>query len=190
MQTLTTTTSGQRERSAPPDNASPTRLVAVEALLLRPRDTAGPATTIVDRGPWPIFVIVLDDPATVGPGARPLFDLLDQPRQSRISIVNSHYRWSMDPAGAVVTLAVRADEPTRVDVDIVMPAQPLLGISSLLPAGVTFAITTKRRADKLTEPVAIHDALHEIVLLVSPVQSGNPCDGLAALRKERQAIGA
>ena len=128
-------------------------------------------------------MIVLDDPATVAPGVRTLFDLLDRPHQNRISIVNSHYRWSLDPAGTVLTLAVRAHEPTRVDLDIVMPAQPLLGIFSLLPSGVTFAITTKRRADKLTERVAIRDALHEILLLVSPARSGNPVDGFAALRK-------
>ena len=84
MQTLTTTS--PRARPAPADSALPTRLVAVEALLLRPLDRAGPVTTIVDRGPWPVFVIVLDDPAIVDPGARPLFDLLDSPHRNRISI--------------------------------------------------------------------------------------------------------
>ena len=181
MQTLTTTS--PRARPAPADSALPTRLVAVEALLLRPRDRAGPVTTIVDRGPWPVFVIVLDDPAIVDPGARPLFDLLDSPHRNRILMVNSRYRWSVDPAGALLTLAVRAHEPTRFDVDIVMPAQPALGIFSLLPRAVTFAITTRRRADKLTERVAIRDALHEMVLLVSATQSGIPGDGLAALRQ-------
>jgi hypothetical protein len=185
MRTLTTTSPRQRSRPAPADSA-PTRLVAVEALLLRPRDRAGPVTTIVDRGPWPVFVIVLDDPAAIDPGARPLFDLLDSSHRSRISIVNSHYHWSVDPAGAVLKLAVRAHEPTRFDVDIVMPAQPALGIFSLLPPAVTFAITTRRRVDKLTERVAIRDALHEMVLLVSPTRSGISGDGLAALRRNGQ----
>ena len=180
MRTLTTTSPRQQPQPAPAASA-PTRLVAVEALLLRPLDRTGPVTTIVDRGPWPVFVIVLDDLATVDPGARPLFDLLDSSHRSRISIVNSRYRWSVDPAGAVLKLAVRAHEPTRFDVDIVMPAQPALGILSLLPPAATFAITTRRRADKLTERVAIRDALHEMVLLVSATQSGIPGDGLAAL---------
>jgi hypothetical protein len=186
MRTLTTTSPRQRPRPAPADSALPTRLVAVEALLLRPLDGAGPVTTIVDPGPWPVFVIVLDDPATLDPGARPLFDLLDSSHGSRISIVNSHYRWSVDPAGAVLKLAVRAHQPTRFDVEIVMPAQPALGILSLLPPAATFAITTRRRADKLTERVAIRDALHEMVLLVSATQSGIPGDGLATLRQNGQ----
>ena len=185
MRTLTTTSPRQRSRPAPAVSA-PTRLVAVEALLLRPLDRAGPVTTIVDRGPWPVFVIVLDDPAAIDPGARPLFDLLDSSHRSRISIVNSRYRWSVDPASAVLKLAVRAHEPTRFDVDIVMPAQPALGILSLLPPAATIAVTTRQRADKLTERVAIRDALHEMVLLVSPTQSGNLDDGLAALRHNGQ----
>ena len=131
-------------------------------------------------------MIVLDDPVIVDPGARPLFDLLDSPHRNRILMVNSRYRWSVDPAGALLTLAVRAHEPTRFDVDIVMPAQPALGIFSLLPRAVTFAITTRRRADKLTERVAIRDALHEMVLLVSATQSGIPGDGLAAPRENGQ----
>jgi hypothetical protein len=180
MQTLTTTSPRQWSRPAPAASA-PTRLVAAEALLLRPLDRAGPVTTIVDRGPWPVFVIVLDDPTAIDPGARPLFDLLERSHRSRISIVNSRYRWSVDPAGAVLKLAVRAHEPTRFDVDIVMPAQPALDILSLLPPAATFALTTRQRAEKLTERVAIRDALHEMVLLVSPTQSGNPRDGLAGL---------
>lgn len=185
MGTLTPTSPRQRSRPAPAASAR-TRLVAVEGLLLRPLDRAGPVTTIVDRGPWPVFVIVLDDPAAIDPGARPLFDLLDSSHRNRISIVNSHYRWSVEPAGTVLKLAVRAHEPTRFDLEIVMPAQPAFGILSLLPPTTTFAITTRQRADKLTERVTIRDALHEMVLLVSPTQSGEAGDGLAALRHNGQ----
>jgi hypothetical protein len=184
MQTPTTTASGLRPQPTPPDAAP---LVAVEALLLQPRDRGGPVATMVDRGPWPILVIVLDDHAALHPGAKPLLDLLNRPRATRIAIAHSHYRWSVDPAGVVLKLALHTHEPTTSDLDVVMPARPLLGILSQLPPGVTFAMTTRQRADRLTKRVCIRDALHEMVLLVSPAQSGNPDDGLAALRRNGHA---
>ena len=187
MQTPTTTAPGQRPQPTPPAAVPSAPLVAVEALLLQPRDRGGPVTTMVDRGPWPLLVIVLDDRAAVHPGAKPLLDLLNRPRATRISIAHSHYHWSVDPAGAVLKFALHTYEPTKSDLDVVMPARPLLGILSQLPPGVTFAMTTRRRADELTKRVCIRDALHEMVLLVSPAQSGNPDDGLAALRRNHHA---
>ena len=184
MQTSTPISPGQRRQPTPPDAAPPTPFVAVEALLLQPRDRGGPVATTVDRGPWPILVIVLDDRAAVHPAAKPLLDLLNRPRASRIAIAHSRYRWSVDPVGAVLKFALHTHEPAKSDLDIVMPARPLLGILSQLPPGVTFAVTTKQRADKLTKRVCVRDALHETVLLVSSAQSGNPDDGLAALRRD------
>ena len=158
-------------------------------MLLQPRDRDEPVSTIVDRGPWPLFVIVLDDRAAVDRGAGPLFDLLDRPHANRIPMAHSRYRWSVDPSGKVLKLALRIHEPTRLNLDIVMPARSLLGVISQLPAEVTFAITTKQHADKLTERVRIRDALHEMVLLVSPALSGSPHDGLAELRRNGQSLG-
>jgi hypothetical protein len=187
MQTLRTTSPRQQPLPAPPDSPPPTPFVAVGALLLQPRDRDEPVSTIVDRGPWPLFVIVLDDRAAVDRDAGPLFDLLDRPHANRIPMASSRYRWSVDPSGKVLKLALRIHEPTKLNLDIVMPARSLLGVISQLPAEVTFAITTKQHADKLTERVRIRDALHEMVLLVSPALSGNPHDGLAELRRNGQS---
>jgi hypothetical protein len=159
-------------------------LVAVGAVLLQPRPRTEPDGTKVDRGSWPIFVIVLNDRAAADRRAKPLFDLLDRPHANRIPITHSHYRWSVSRSGAMLKLALRSHEPTRIDLDIVMPARSLLGVVTQLPASATFAITTERHADKLTERVHVSDALHEMVLLVSP---GNRDDGLAELRRSGEA---
>jgi len=169
-------------RTLTPTRHQPARLAAVEVLLLQPRDRAGPVGSIVDQGPWPVLVVVLEDPAGIDPRAKPLFELLDSPHRNRILMVNSRYRWSVDPSGTVLTLAVRAREPEPFDVDIVMPARTALDIFALLPADVTFAITTKGRAEKVTGRVAIRDALREVVLLVNAAPTGVVRDGLQLSR--------
>jgi len=180
MQTAGMTSQRERLQPPAPDIKQPTPLIAVGALLLQPRDRSERAATSVDRGSWPIFVIVLDDRAAVDEDTEPLFDLLDRPHPSRIAMAHSQYRWSIDRSGAVLRLALRTHEPMTMDLDIVMPARSLLGVLSQLPDDATFAITTKRHADKLTERVHVRDALHEMVLLVSP---GKRDDGLAGLRR-------
>jgi hypothetical protein len=186
MQTAEKTSQRERRQPAALDNVQQAPLVAVGAVLLQPRSRIAPAGTIVDRGSWPIFVIVLDDRAAADRRAEPLFHLLDQPHVNRIPMAHSHYRWSMSRSGAMLKLALRSHEPTWNDLDIVMPAQPLLGVLSRLPANATFAITTERHADKLTERVHVRDALHEMVLLVS---QGNRDDGLAELRNSGETEG-
>ncbi len=180
MQTAGMTPQRERHQSAAPEDMQPVPLVAVGAVLLQPQSRGEPAGTIVDRGSWPIFVIVLADNAAADPCAAPLFDLLNRPHASRIPMAHGHYRWSMSRSGAMLKLALRTQEPTRVDLDIMVPARSLLGVLSQLPAEVTFAITTERHADKLTERVRVRDALHEMILLVSP---GKWDDGLAELRR-------
>jgi hypothetical protein len=101
-------------------------------------------------------------------------------------MAHSQYRWSMSRSGAMLKLALRAREPTMVDLDIMMPARPLLGVLSRLPANATFAITTVSHADKLTERVHVREALHEMILLVS---QGNRDDGLAELRTSGETEG-
>lgn len=183
MFTLRATTSPRHhDQPGPAESTPPTPFVAVGALLLQPRDQGEPTSTIVDRGAWPIFVIVLDDLAVVNGSAGPLFDPLDRPRTSQIPVAHSHFRWSVDSSGAVLKLALQIHEPTSVNLDIVMPARALLDVISQLPGDVTFAITTKQHADKLTERVRMCDALHEMILLVCSVQSGAARDGLAELR--------
>ncbi len=180
MQTAGMTSQRERLQPAALDNMQPAPFVAVGAVLLQPRGRGEPAGTIADRGSWPIFVIVLDDRAAADRGAGPLFDLLDPPRANRIPMAHSHYRWSMTASGEMLKFALRTLEPTGIDLDIVMPARSLLGVISQLPADATFAITTERHVDKLTKRVHVRDALHEIVLLVSP---GIRDDGLAELRR-------
>jgi hypothetical protein len=184
MQTVGMTSQRERLQPAALDNMEPAPLVAVGAVLLQPRGRGEPAGTIVDRGSWPIFVIVLDDRAAAGRGAGPLFDLLDRPHANRIPMAHSHYRWSISRSGEMLKFALRTLEPTGIDLDIVMPARSLLGVISQLPADATFALTTERHVDKLTERVHVRDALHEMVLLVKP---GNRDDGLAELRRSAKS---
>jgi hypothetical protein len=171
-----------RPRTTPVDHTMPARLVAVGALLLQPRDPAGPDRSIENRGPWPIFVVVLPDSAPLDPGARALHELLDKPHQNRILVVDGRYRWSvLDPRRALLKLAIHAHAPAVFDVDIVVPARRLLGVIDALCPGTTFAITTMRRASKFNERIVVRDALHEMVLLVNRPALGTHHDGLAAM---------
>lgn len=183
MQTLTRTSPRERAQPAPTEPTTRTPLVAAGALLLQPRDRDEPESTILDRGPWPIFVIILDDGAAVDRGAGPLVDLLESPHASRIPMAHSHYHWSVERSGAVLKLALQTLEPTKLNLDIVMPARSLLGVLSQLPVDTTFAITTKQHAENLTEQVRVCDALHKMILLVGSGQLGSRDDGLAELRR-------
>jgi len=178
------------DRPLPPaqdGDAKEARFVAVGAVLLKPVDRPEQSATIVNRGAWPIFVIVLDDRAIDDEVAGPLFELLERPHASRIAITHTRFRWSVSRSGDIVTLALQTREPTKIALDIKVPARPLLSILPQLPADAAFAITTKRHADKLTNRVALRDALHEVVLLVN----GSTDDGLADLLRcgEREMAG-
>ena len=182
MRTPTPTPFAPRPRRTPDEHSMPATLVAIGAVLLQPREPTSPAGSISDRGPWPIFVVVLPDRAPLDPGARPLYELLDKPHPNRILLVDGRYRWSvLDPERALLQLAIRAHAPTMFELDIVVPARRLLGVIDALHPGVTFAVTTRRRADKLTERVVVRDALHEMVLLVNRPVSGTSDDGRGAV---------
>lgn len=167
------------------DRTRPT-MVAVEAVLLWPRGVGESVTTIDEAGLWPVFAVVLDErEAPVAPGARQLFDLLDRPEHAdRIAVVDGRCQWTvLDARHAVLKLAVRASAPFHVDLDIVLPARPVLGILDVVARGATVAITTRRHSSRLTGQVDIREALNELVLL-----SCTPSAELATLaRTLRQA---
>lgn len=149
----------------------PPTLLAVEAVLLWPHGEGGSLNATGKRDPWPIFAIVLDERvATIEPSAHQLFDLLDRlSHRDRISVVSSRCQWStLDARRALLKLSVHANAPVRFDVDILLPARPVLDVLHLLSRGATLAITTQHRARDLTDRVDIHDALRSLVLLSPP----------------------
>ncbi|KAA0015876.1 hypothetical protein [Antrihabitans cavernicola] len=186
-QTPTLTPTTRHLRTIPATAPPPAVLVAVEALLIRPRadrtrDGARPASV---EEPWPIFAVVLADRKAPAVGAaRALFDLLDKTKQ--VTIEQCHYAWStVDAQRALIRLAVRACAPVPFEVDIVLPAQPVLGILAPPNRDATLAITTSRRADRLRNSVDLRTVLDEVVLLSKPASVGT--DGLDALLRRTGA---
>lgn len=149
----------------------PTTLVAVEALLLWPNGAPASHST-----KWPILAIVLDEPAAAIPdAARPLFELLDEPkRRSRLTIVSSRCRWTvlnaLNGRRTVRKFSVQAYAPVNFEVDILLPARPLVGLPAHVLGqpthrGATLALTTREHADQITDGIDFQDALRELVLL-------------------------
>lgn len=187
MHTLATDRTAHRNGELPsgPHSQSNT-LVAVEALLLWPNgDPSSRSNT------WPIFAIVLDEPAAIPDAARPLFELLDEPkRRNRITVLKSRCRWTvlnaLNGRRTVRKFSVRAYAPVNFEVDILLPASPLLGLPTHVlgqptHGGATLALTTRQRAARITDGVDFQDALRELVLLTQA-----PPDDLIGGR--RQAV--
>lgn len=164
-----------RERPADP-HSQPATMVAIEVMILRPPGS----TARGEAGPWPVLAVVLDQPnELVEPSVRPLFELLDEPtRTNRISVIAGHYSWSvLGPTGSLLQLSVHATAPVRFDLNIILPAQPVLGFSDLLADGPTIALTDRRHASRLrAERVPVRDALAELILI-----GGSPSGDLSAL---------
>jgi hypothetical protein len=146
-------------------------LVAVEALLLWPN---GSSTN--HSATWPIVAIVLDRPAASIPDAvRPLFELLDRPEQrSRVTVVRSRCQWTvlnaLNGRRTVRKFSVRAYAPVNFEVDILLPARPLLGLPTHVlgqptHGGATLALTTRQRAEQITDGIGFQNALRELVIL-------------------------
>lgn len=189
MHTLATERTVQRNGEAPCDaHPKPTTLVAVEALLLWPN---GAPTN--DSTKWPILAIVLDEPtAAIPDAARPLFELLDAPkRRSRITIVSSRCRWTvlnaLNGRRTVRKFSIRAYAPVNFEVDILLPARPLLGLPTHVlgqptHGGATLALTTRQHADHITDGIDFQDALRELILLTQA-----PPDDLIGGRRQAAA---
>lgn len=189
MHTLATDRTVHTNGEPPCDaHPQPTTLVAVEALLLWPNGAAPSHST-----KWPIFAIVLDEPAAAIPDAtRPLFELLDAPkRRSRLTIVRSRCRWTMlnalNARRTVRKFSVRAYSPVKFDVDILLPARPLVGLPTHMVGqpthgGATLALTTRKHAEQIHNGIDFQDALRELVLLTQA-----PPDDLISGRRQATA---
>lgn len=176
-----------RTAGDPPGERTST-MVAIEAVLLWPHRPTGKPTGDGETGLWPVLAVVLGDQAVPNdPSARQLFDLLYHgQRTGRVTMLHGASQWSIrDGQDLMLRLAVRASTPIKLDVDVVLPAQPLRHILATLARGATVAITTRRHADRLTAGVSARDALHGLVLVTCP-----PSMELAALARAHSAAGA
>lgn len=145
-------------------------LVAREVILLWPRGFDGPAEA--NGQLWPVFLIVVGDlSVSEASSARPLFDMLNQPRQAdELAVLGARCRWSvLDQRNALLRLSIHGAVPVRFATHIVFPARKVLGVLDVVAGGATIGITTSRRAARLSgHSVEIRDALSEMVLLSCP----------------------
>lgn len=142
--------------------------VAIEVLLLWPRGLTARPATVEEAGLWPVFVMVVTEPADVDSGpARALFEQLRKPKHDgELTVVSAESAWSvLDSTNALLELDVRAVVPVEFDLRILVPASPVLGILDVVASGATIGITTRDRADRLRGRVDIRTALRDVVLL-------------------------
>lgn len=155
----------------PPRGARPPAVVAVEVVLLWPRDV-GPAVVSSDEaGLWPVFVVVVEDPPDPAAPALPFFDLLDRPKGAgELTVVTGQCRWSIvDPRNALLWCDVHADSPVPFDVRIMLPAERVLGILDLVAnGGATIGFANRRHAGRLRGRIDVRGALRDVVLLSCP----------------------
>lgn len=143
-------------------------MVAVEVLLMWPRGVDESVATVAEAGLWPVFVVVVGErTGAATSSAAPLFELLDSPRQGReMAVVTGRCQWSVvDARTALLRFTVRATAPVEFAMEIILPAQRVLGILDVVARGATIGITTRRHVASLTGKVDIRQALHRIVLL-------------------------
>ncbi|MFC4857740.1 hypothetical protein [Actinophytocola glycyrrhizae] len=153
--------------------------VAIEVLLLWPRGVAGHPPTVEEAGLWPVFAMVVTEPADQEVGsARPLFGLLDRPRgDDEMTVVAADAAWSiLDEGNALLGLTVRGTAPVRFGMRVLLPSARVLGVLDVVARGATIGITTRDRAARLRDRVDIRTALRDLVLLSCP-----PSVELAAL---------
>ncbi len=165
------------------DRPRQTMTAATDVVLLWPRGLAKQAVSNPGPGLWPLFAVVLcDENATTDLSVRKLYDVLGGRGSSRkVTVLAGRCLWSVVPGrDPLLRLAVRASTPVKLEVDVALPARPLLGAVGWLACGGTVALTTRRHANRLSTGVNVRDALHGLVLVNSP-----PSPELAALAKAR-----
>ncbi len=175
------------EGSVPGRLRSPTA-IATEVLLLRPHGVEESAATSGTNGLWPMFVMVVTEPAEpVTHSVSPLVRLLDgAERTSEVSAVAVEPVWSvLDPSSALLTLTVRAAFPVAADMTILLPAAPVLDLLEVVARGATIGVTTRDRADRLRGRVDVGTALRDVVLLHC-LPSPASADLASALRTARE----
>jgi hypothetical protein len=162
--------------------------VVTEVLLLRPHGVDEPVGTSGTSGLWPMFVMVVTEPAEpVTHSVSPLMRLLDRAgRTSEVSAVAVEPVWSvLDPSSALLTLTVRAAFPVAGDMTILLPAAPVLDLLEVVAQGATIGVTTRDRADRLRGRVDVGAVLRDVVLL-SCLPSPASADLATALRAARE----
>lgn len=157
-------------------------LVAVGELLLWPQSVGDSAVTTVEAHDWPAFGLLVGERRDLlGSPARALFDLLDGVRQAaEPAVVTGRSRWTVvDPVRALLRLRFQAEHPVTFGVDILVPAERLLGLLPAVAHGAPIGVTTSRHARDLGGSVDVREVLRHVVLLRCP-----PVPGLAELADE------
>lgn len=144
-------------------------MVAVEMLVLRQREAGASASAEA----WPILAVVVAPPKSPDPEAAALFDLLDgRPGTDRVATVAGYSRWSvLDERHGLLALSVHAHTPVRFEVDIVLPARPVLGLYDMLTNGAIVALTTPRQAARIHGQVDMRAALSTLVLVTGTLST-------------------
>lgn len=163
--------------------------VATEVLLLRPRGVPEPPATVGESTIWPMFVMVVTEPAD--PAASLALPLFDPPHRrgnaNEPSIVAVETAWSvLDSANALLTLTVRAADPVSGELTILLPAAPVLDILHVVARGATIGVTTQERADRLRGGVDVQTVLREVVML-NCLPSVELSELVAVLRDTRES---
>ncbi len=146
-------------------------MVAIEVVLLWPQAVGAEPVTVDEAGLWPVFVLVVGERLDLATSsAKPLFELLDAPKApDEITVAVGRTRWSIvDPRHALLRLTVGADAPVGFKADILVPAEPVLGVLDVVARGATIGITTRRHAAGLHHRVDVRAALRHLVLLSCP----------------------
>jgi hypothetical protein len=165
------------------DRPRQTIVTATDVVLLWPHGLAKQAVSNPGPRLWPIFVVVLcDENATTDLSVRKSYDLLGgQCSPGKVTVLAGRCLWSVVPGwDTLLRLAVRASAPVKLEVDVVLPARPLLGAVGWLACGRTVTLTTRRHANRLSTGVNVRNALPGLVLVNCPHSPE-----LAALAKAR-----
>lgn len=146
-------------------------MVAVEMVVLRQRDAGASTSAMADDRP--ILAVVVAPPKSADRESAALFDLLDgRPGTDRVNAVDGHSRWSvLDERHGLLVLSVHAHTPVRFEVDIVLPARPVLGLYDMLTNGAIVALTTPRQAALIHGRIDMRAALSTLVLVTGTLSA-------------------
>lgn len=159
---MTPTTMPRSER-----DEHPVTMDALETLVLWPSEVGQVAVTREVTDPWPVFVLVVDEELKAGTSVvEPLVELLDHPRTAVDTMTSSHCKWSVvHPRRSLLRLEAWVRKPLDLALEIAVPAQCFLGLSDIVSAGATIAVTTRRHARRLMARVDDRTALDDVLLL-------------------------
>lgn len=143
-------------------------LVVTDVLMLWPRQI-GALATVEEAGLWPVFVLVVEEPAEPR-AAGPLFELLARQRpDGELAVVAARCDWSiLDRDNALLKASMRGSGSARFAANLIVPARQVLGVLDVVARGATIGVATGQGAERLTGRVDIRSALHEVVLLSCP----------------------